>query len=280
MVGGLMLARAPRALGMVAGVAAILSLGVLLPSGDARAAGAVGISTWDGDLATATVDAPGESAAASAQSGGRSSMSTNPSLNGSAWAHTGAFWSIQLGALSEVTIRVDAADPDQFAPGLAVWAIGDAAFDGGTTGFGGEISTAAFGTPHSFNATGALGDPGTLWMQQGQGGNAQESLGYAISGPSYAGASGWGESLANGAYDTSLTDTYVASVAGSVGSGFAELSLIDVAAGWYLIFVGGTDHALSGGQFDLSVTAVPEPGTIWLLAAGIGALRIGRTRAR
>jgi hypothetical protein len=183
--------------------AAIAGAAALLPSGAAHAAGAVGIATWDGDLATATVDAAGETATASAQAGGRSSMSGSAALNGSAWAHTGAFWSIQLGALSEVNIRIDAADPAQFAPGLAVWAIGDAPFDGGTTGFGGEISTAAFGTPHSFNATGALGDPGTLWMQQGQGGNAKESLGYAISGPSYAGASGWGESLANGAYPTS-----------------------------------------------------------------------------
>lgn len=269
--------RALRALGLAAAFAAAT---VLLPSDAARAAGAVSMKTWDGGLASETVDSPGDSAAASAQAGGRSSMSGNAALNGSAWAHTGAFWSIQLGALSEVSIRVDAADPAEFAPGLAVWAIGDAAFDGGTTGFGGELSTAAFGTPHSFNATGALGDPGTLWMQQGQGGNAKESLGYAISGPSYAGASGWGESLANGAYDTSLTDSYVASVTGGVGSGFAELSLIDVAPGWYLIWVGGTDHALAGGLFDLSVTAVPEPGTIWMLAAGVAALRIGRSRAR
>ena len=273
--------RVDSSLGLVLRVvtiaAAIAVAPVLLAPVAARAAGAVGIQNWDGGLATETVDSVGDTATASAQAGLAASMSGNPSLNGSAWAHTGSWWSIQLGALSEVQIRVAAQNASEFAPGLAVWAIGDAVFDGGTTGFGGEMSTAAFGTPHSFNATGALGASGTLWMQQGQGGNAKESLGYAISGPSYAGATGWGESVVSGAHDTSLTDTYVASVAGSVGAGFAELSLLGVAPGWYLIYVGGTNPALAGGQFDLTVRAVPEPGTIWLMLAGLGALRLGRT---
>jgi hypothetical protein len=267
-----------RALGFAAAFAAAAAS---WPSGTARAAGAVGIKNWDGGVATATLASVGDSAAASAQAGGSSSMSGNPALNGSAWAHTGSWWNIQLGALPELRIRVDAQNASEFAPGLAVWAIGDAVFDGGTTSFGNEISSAGFGTPHSFNATGALGNAGTLWMKQGQGGNATEALGYAIAGPSVAGVGGWGETLANGAHDTRLSDDYVASVGGSVGSGFAELSLIDVAPGWYLIYVGGTDHALAGGLFDLDVRAVPEPGTIWMLVAGVGALGVGRKqRAR
>jgi hypothetical protein len=263
--------RTPAA-GLLLGIAALL-----LPTGDARAAGAVGIHTWDGDVPAAVVDAVGESAPSSGVAGLGSSMAGNPALGGSAWAHTGAFWSIQLGDLPEVRIRVAARDPGAFSPGVSVWAIGDAAFDGGTTGFGGEISNATFGTPHSFNAFSPLGSSGTLWMQDGQGGNAKELLGVAMSGPTYAGATGWGETIAQGAFDRSVTDDYVASVSGSVGAGLAELALHDVAAGWYLIYVGGTNHAQeSGGLFDLSVVAVPEPGTALLVLGGVGLLAGGR----
>ena len=237
---------------------------------EARAAGAIGISTWDGGASEAQVDSVGASASASGQAGLASSMAGNPLLAGSAWAHTGAWWSVHLGAVPSVQIQVQATDPAEFAPGLSVWAIGDAAFDGGTTSFGGEIATSGFGTPHSFNAEGPLGDAGTLWMQDGQGGNAKELLGYAISGPSFLGDTGWGESIEHGAHDVSATDDYVASVSGAVADGLAELDLHGVTSGWYLIYVGGTDHARSGGLFDLRVTAVPEPSTALLVVLGLG----------
>ena len=123
--------------------------------------------------------------------------------NGSAWAHTGDWWQLELGASASVTIRVQAHDAAALSPGLSVWASGASPFDGGTTGTGGQVSTAGFGTPHSFNAFGPLGSPGTLWMQSGAGGNMQELLGYAISGPSFLGGTtgtGWGETIATGAH--------------------------------------------------------------------------------
>jgi hypothetical protein len=251
-------------------IAAAAWLLAAVGTNEALAAGAIGFETWDGGATDAHADAPGDSATASGVAGLASSMAGNPLLDGSAWAHTGGFWSVHLGDVATATIRVDAADPAAFAPGLSVWAIGDAAFDGGTTSFGGEIASSGFGTPHTFNATGALGDAGTLWMQTGAGGNAKELLGYALSGPSFLDATGWGESVLDGAHDRSASDTYVASVSGSVGAGFAELVLHDVASGWYLIYVGGTDHARSGGLFDLDVRAVPEPSTALLLALGLG----------
>ena len=247
-------------------------------AGEARAAGAVAFQPWNGGLEELHL-APGESAAATG-SGLAAAMSGNAALAGSAWAHTGRWWNLLLHEAPEVRIRVTADDGEALAPGLAVWAIGNAGpFDGGTTGHGGETSIAGFGTPHSFNAFGALGDAGTLWMQDGQGGNAKELVGYAIAGPSYPGPTGWGETIEHGAHDRRLTDAYVAGVTGLVGPSVAELILLDVTTGWFPIFVGGTDPRLEGGGFTLSVVSVPEPGSGALLLLGVGLLgRFARTR--
>ncbi|UJO99896.1 MAG: FxDxF family PEP-CTERM protein, partial [Nitrosomonas sp.] len=159
-----------------------------------------------------------------------------------------------------------------FAPGLTVWATGAAKFDGGTEGFASEISAAGFGTPHSFNATGAIGDTGTLWMANGQGGNVIETLGYAVSGPAAftAADTGWGETVFTGAHDVSLTNTFENGVTGSTSANLASLTFNDLAPGWYTVYVGGTNHASAGGAFALTVSAVPEAETWAMLLAGLG----------
>ena len=265
-----------RLLGLAGALGLALSLQA---SREAQAAGAVTLQTWDTGEIEEHLEHPGDSLTKSEVAAVASSMAGNPDLDGSAWAHTGAFWIVHMHDLPEVRIRVDAANASELAPGLSVWATGPAAFDGGTTSFGGETSSAGFGTPHSFNAFGVLGDPGTLWMQDGEGGNAKELLGYAVSGPSIVGDAGWGETIENGAHDMRLTDDYATGVSGSTGPGFAELILEDPALGGYLVYVGGTDHALAGGLFDLEVRAVPEPGAASTgAAAALALLAVRRGR--
>ncbi|MEZ4333050.1 MAG: PEP-CTERM sorting domain-containing protein [Myxococcota bacterium] len=272
--------RARSGFGALAGAGA--AAWMMIAASQAWAVGAVGFQTWDGGGTTAQVLAPGASATKTGAAAAPASMANNPALNGSAWAHTGTWYSVQVGDLATLRIDVTSQNAGGFAPGLSVWAVGSGgAFDGGTTGFDAEVSTAAFGTPHSFNAFGPLGSAGTLWMQDGQGGNAKELLGYAIAGPSVLTATGWGETILSGAHDQRVSNAYASGVTGSVGAGFASLTLSDVEAGWLLIYAGGTDPSKSGSLFDVRVAAVPEPGTALLVGLGLSGLaRTGRMRRR
>ncbi len=245
-------------------VAAAIISATTLVSTSVVAAGAVGFQAW-----TAGNDLLAGSSISAANSGLKSGYADNPGLSYSAWAHTGDWFVFQNHSSVDVTLTVSG--DSGFVPGVTVWATGGTVFDGGTTGFGGELSLAGFGTPHSFNATGAMGDAGTLWMANGQGGNVLETLGYAVSGPSHAaGTTGWGESIVTGSNDTSLTNTFENGVSGSVGAHTASLVFNDLAAGWYAVYVGGTDHASAGGEYNLTVTAVPEPETYAMLLVGLG----------
>lgn len=243
--------------------AAIISVATLV-STNLYAAGAVGFQAW-----TAGNDLFMGSSISAANSGLKSSYADNPSLSYSAWAHTGDWFTFNNHDLADVTVTVSG--DSGFVPGLTVWATGGTEFDGGTTDFGGELSLAGFGTPHSFNATGAMGDTGTLWMANGQGGNVAEILGYAVSGPSHAaGTTGWGESIVTGVNDVSLTNTFENGVGGSTSAHAVSLVFSDLAPGWYALYVGGTDNTTAGGVYDLTVSAVPEPETYAMLLAGLG----------
>ncbi|MBX9917690.1 MAG: FxDxF family PEP-CTERM protein [Nitrosomonas sp.] len=245
--------------------AVIISLAALASS-NVYAADAVSPKDWVGSDNVVNL---GETITAN-ESGLKSAYTGNPNLNFSAWSHTGDYFVFLNTSLADVSVTVSGAAG--FAPGLTVWATGAAKFDGGTEGFGSEVSTAAFGTPHSLNATGAMGDAGTLWMANGQGGNVIETLGYAVSGPAAftAADTGWGETIFTGAHDVSVTNTFENGVTGSTGANVATLTFNDLASGWYAVYVGGTDHASAGGAFALTVSAVPEAETWAMLLAGLG----------
>ncbi|WP_297326152.1 FxDxF family PEP-CTERM protein [Nitrosomonas sp.] len=243
--------------------AAIISIAALA-STQLHAAGAVGFKAWNGDINELNL---GGSISA-AETGLQSAYSDNPLLNNSAWAHTGDWYTFKNNSLGDINVTVSG--DAGFAPGLTVWATGSTEFDGGTTGFGSELSSAGFGTPHTFNATGAMGDAGTLWMANGNGGNVLETLGYAVSGPAHTTGTGWGESILSGANDVSLTSTFENGISGSAGANSVSLIFDDLAPGWYALYIGGTNNATAGGAFDLTVSAVPEPETYAMLLAGLG----------
>ena len=243
--------------------AAIISI-TALASTQLHAAGAVGFKAWNGDMNELN---SGGSISAT-ETGLQSAYSDNPLLNHSAWAHTGDWYTFKNNSLGDVNVTVSG--DANFAPGLTVWATGDKEFDGGTAGFGGELSSAGFETPHTFNATGAMGDAGTLWMASGNGGNVLETLGYAVSGPSHTTGTGWGESIITGANDVSLTSTFENGISGNAGANSVSLIFDNLAPGWYALYIGGTNNATAGGAFDLTVSAVPEPETYVMLLAGLG----------
>ncbi|MCB1985682.1 MAG: PEP-CTERM sorting domain-containing protein [Burkholderiales bacterium] len=211
--------------------------------------------------------------------GNNHAYTDNPALNNSAWGHAGAWFTFenQLGG-SDVNVSVNGAAG--FVPGVTVWAT-DGVFDGGTTSFGGEIPTGTTGipgTPHAFNATGSQGDAGTLWMQDGQGGNVLSTLGYAVSNPAINVSSGaWGESIQAGAH---AVDGTLAS--GSTSANSASLTFDNLAAGWYTVYIGGTDAGSTGGGYDLVVSAVPEAETWAMLLAGLGLIgwRLRKNQSR
>ncbi len=203
----------------------------------------------------------------------KSSYSDHPIYNNSSQGTHGNWYTIQNHDVADVTVSVFG-DPG-FAPGVSVWASGNAEFDGGSGGYGGELNTAGIGTPFSINSNGVMGDAGTLWMADGQGGNMKETLGYAVSGPTHLSSvsmreTGWGEDIITGAHDVSLTNTYENGVTGSVSANTASLVFDDLAVGWYAVYVGGTDDSLANGEFDLVISAVPETETWAMLIAGLG----------
>lgn len=247
----------------------LLSLAIIsalaLAGSNAYAAAAVAPKPWvSGD----NVLDSGFNSITANESALKSAYSDNPNLNYSAWAHVGDWFVFQNTGLQDVTVTVNGSSG--FVPGVTVWATGANVFDGGTEGFGSEISLAGFGTPHSFNATGAMGDAGTLWMASGQGGNVLETLGYAVAGASHTVDTGWGETILHGANDVSLTNTFENGVGGSVDANTATLTFNDLAPGWYTVYVGGTDHASAGGAYELAISAVPEAETYAMLLAGLG----------
>lgn len=230
-----------------------------------HAQASVGIDTFD---ASNQLNNAGQ-ISASARFGLSDSYTGNIFLDYSAWGVNGAWFAFQNQNITDVTITVtgDAG----FVPGVTVWATGAAEFDGGTLGFAGEFSTAGFSAPLSFNATGAMGDPGTLWMANGHGGNVIETLAYAIANPnvSHTFGTGWGETILSGVHDVSLTDTFEAGISGGTAANAVTLQFNDLAAGWYALYIGGADTTTTGGNYDLVVSAVPEAETWLMLLAGL-----------
>ncbi|MDR4517637.1 MAG: pyruvate-binding protein [Nitrosomonas sp.] len=248
----------------VAVKASVVAIATLFGA-NAFAAGAVDFQTWSGTNHLH----PGNTISASNAVATPNSMTTNPALNNSAWAHTGQWFTFMNHDAGNVSVTVNGAG--DFAPGFAVWASGATEFDGGTEPGFCCLSTAGFTMPHSFNVSGPLGDNGTQWMSGGLG-NMAETLGYAVSNPNvnFTSGTGWGETILAGTHDVSITNVFETGVTGNTSAHSATLDFNNLAAGWYTVYVGGTDGTATTTGYDLVVSAVPEAQTWAMLVAGLG----------
>jgi len=267
---------------------ATLALSVLtLASPSANAANLVfpkGASSWDMGMNHMHA---GDSISASDTEADKRSYTSNPDLQNASWGHFGSWYTFMTHNTSTTTISVTATDPTNMSPGFTVWRT-DGEFDGGTGGTG-EQNAAEKGTPHSFNQLGAAGSYGTWWMtdnstdisdsgtNDGKGFTANgitKTMGYANDGvtsstqtdPSTTDfnttytQNGWGESLTNDGNQ----------------DGYAELTLANLEAGWYLVFMGGADGSLVGDTSSKtlnlnvsSVSAVPVPAAVYLFGSAL-----------
>lgn len=255
----------------------------------ARATGSIEFQAWGSGAGATPAIGIGDSLSIT-KNLAKSGYSDNPALLHSAWAHAGGspWYTFELTETADVTISLNPhVAGANFNPGMTVWASGATQFDGGTDGGsdGLEESNNGRGSPHSFNAVGQIGDYGTLWQALGYGGNQRETLAYAVTGASHlssnAGGTGWDEDIMTGFHDISVSNTYENGITGSASGNSLSMAFNDMQAGWYTLFIGGTNNALSAADYDLSVSAVsavPEPETYAMFMAGLGLLGIAARR--
>jgi hypothetical protein len=214
----------------------------------------------------------------------KNGYSDNPDLMNSAWAHAGGspWYSFQVLTTTDVSLALTPKTAGaNFNPGLTVWATGSSAFNGGSDNIE-EGTNNGWGAPHSFNATGQVGDDGTLWMS-GANGNVLQTLAYAVTGPAHTDAAnnGWAEVINSGVNDVSIDNTFEQGVTGTATGNSIQLNFNQLKAGWYVAYFNGTNSALTNTAYNFSVTAapaVPEPSTWLLMLAGLGVAAAMRRR--
>jgi len=239
---------------------------------------------------------------ATIQSSTSHSYTDNPRLNHSAWGHAGRWYNFEVdvdtntGTGIDTTINVTANNKSDLSPAFTVYRT-DGQWKGGTAT---KIETGITGnTPHNFNATGNIGDNGTIWMKQGGSitvydflldkdvtvtntadSNAIATLAYANSGQEHdTDVTNWGEEIFNGVYTRDGELTYSDGITGNVGMGTAEMTLINLKKGWYTIYVGGADAAKLNSKFSVTVSSVPVPTAVYLFGTGLLGLFSARRKS-
>lgn len=272
-----------------------LSIAALsLMSTGAFAAGAVSVESstaWNGSgMMTNHLMMPGGTITASGINESVKGYTGNPGLGDAAWGHAGAWYTFMTHHALDTTITVSADISGGTSPGFTLWKT-DSEFDGGTGGSTSgivEVPNVGSGpqkTPHSFNQIGLAGDNGTKWMTDDSLGGAStngilETIAYVNSG-STTGATAWDDNASSGnsaimaaGSILSGTGTYYSTAGES-----ATLELDNLGAGWYALYISGTDGSLGGSPMSLSVSQVPVPAAAYLFGTGLlGLLASGRRK--
>jgi len=260
-----------------------------LASTGAFAAGAVSVETeanWNG---TGEMDNrighSGGTISASNLQESENGYTGNAGLGNASWGHAGAWYTFMTHHALETTISVVADSAGDMSPGFTLWKT-DGEFDGGTGGTG-ETPNVLSGpqkTPHSFNQIGAAGDNGTIWMTDvsltDDNHGILETIGYVNAGPE-TGATAWDNNAGSGnSAIMSDGDIFVGSGwYGSIAGTSATLSLDSLDAGWYALFISGTDGSLDGSPMTLTVSQVPVPAAVYLFGTALlGVFASGRRK--
>ncbi|MDD1622890.1 MAG: VPLPA-CTERM sorting domain-containing protein [Methylococcaceae bacterium] len=218
----------------------------------------------------------------------------NPTMPNSAWGHAVEWNTFQVTAANQVVTIKDQVTAGLSSRAFTVWASNDE-FDGGIL----QSSEIALNTapytwtaPHSFNAVGQIGSPGTLWMADPsvaiidptfspgavQGSNMLRTLAYVNAGKGHAGdLTNWNETINAGVNRVDASNDYFSSVTGDYSASMAELVFTNLAPGWYAVASGAADSSINSSKIKhaLSVTttsAVPLPGAVYLFGTALAGL--------
>jgi hypothetical protein len=207
---------------------------------------------------------PGTTIQAIAANSNKNSYTSNPALTNNAWGMQGTWLSFNVTSRSTVVFTLTSAITN--APGFTVYRT-----DGSFTGNGTGTTTGNNGAIHSFNQVGQAGTAGIVWATDDSVSNSLpgnttangivETLGY-VNGSANEYINAYSGVISPGAHDVSIDNLYENGVFGSTAAegnlNYSNLTLVNLAPGYYTIFLGGTNtNAASGTPIDVKVSAMP-----------------------
>lgn len=210
---------------------------------------------------------PGTTIQSIAANANKNAYTSNPALNNNAWGMQGTWLSFQI-PQSATTIRISLTSATTNAPGFTIYRT-DGAFTGNGTGAASSTTDKTNGAIHSFSQVAQAGTAGIIWatddsVSPSLPGNTTtsgivETLGYVnASGVDYTNY--YGGNIKAGAGDLSFDDRFESGVYGNVATSgdmvYANLTLNNLAPGYYTIFLGGTMTSGTNTPIDVKVTAI------------------------
>lgn len=212
---------------------------------------------------------PGTTIQAIAANSNKNSYTGNAALTNLAWGMQGTWLSFEVTAPSDVLVSLSSGAKN--APGFTVYRT-DGPFTGNGTGE--SEKKGLNGAIHAFNQVAQAGGPGIVWatddsVTDSLPGNTTEhgiveTLGY-VNGSGINYVNFYGYQVAGGAHDLSMTNKYENGVFGGIElfagvdgyTNYANLNLVNLQAGYYTIFLGGTYTAGTDTPIDVKVSAIP-----------------------